>query len=191
MVSVEILLLGLALAFDAAIVSFALSLLHERDTLLLKIKNGLIAAFTFGAFQTGMLWLGSHAGYFFTFSNWGHYFQLIVGTIFFILGFKCFKDSASQDEKNIQWGIIPVLILALATSIDALVSGISLGTIPLVHISALAVGVITFMMCSLFFILGQFLQRIPDKFLVRLAGLIFFFLGGQVSWSIWNFIFKG
>jgi putative Mn2+ efflux pump MntP len=191
MLSVEILLLGLALALDAAIVSFALSLLHERDTLILKAKNGFLTAFTFGAFQTGMLWLGSHAGYLFTFSSWGHYFQIVVGSIFFFLSFKCFNESSKLEKISVDWGLLPIFLLAFATSIDALVSGISLGTMPQTHFAAGAVGFITFFMCALFYTLGQFLQKIPDKFLLRLAGLIFLFLGGLVFWSIWNSIFKG
>lgn len=191
MFSLEIVLLGMALAIDAAVVTFAVSLLHERDTPAMKVKNGLLVSFTFGLFQFLMLWLGSYAGYLFTFSSFGYYFQIAIGVIFFGLAWKCVHESLSLEEKKIEWGIIPVVILAFATSIDAMASGISLGTIPRAYLAATEVGIITTMMCGTFYLVGQFFREIPDKWLLRLASLIFLFLGAQVFWALRHIFFRG
>jgi manganese efflux pump family protein len=191
MFTLEIMLLGMALAIDAAVVTFAVSLLHERDTPTMKLKNGLLVSFTFGLFQFLMLWLGSYAGFLFTFSGYGYLFQTAIGIIFFGLAYKCVHESFTLDEKKIEWGILPVVILAFATSIDALASGVSLGTIPRAHFAALEVGLITFMICASFYFIGQFFQEIPDKWLLRFASVIFLFLGVQVLWALRHLIYKG
>lgn len=192
MFTLDTLLLGLALAIDAAVVTFAVSLLHEKDAPAAKLKNGLLCAFTFGLFQFLMLWLGSYAGYLFTYtSSFGFYFQIAVGIIFFGLALKCILESMSLEEKKIEWGIIPVVILAFATSIDALASGISFGTIPAAYFPAMGVGMITFMVCGCFYFMGQFFREIPDKWLLRFASLIFLFLAGQVFWALRHIILRG
>lgn len=184
MFSLEILLLGLALSIDAGVVTFAISLLHERDSSAMKLRNAIITSATFGIFQFGMLWVGSFAGYLFTFSSMGYYFQLAVALIFLGLALKCIFESLDENEKKIEWGLIPIIILGFATSIDALVSGISLGTLPHPYLVSLDVGVITFSVCSLFYAIGQFFRNIPDRWLLRLAALIFIVLGGQVFWGL-------
>jgi len=183
--------MGLALATDAAIVSFALSLIYEKDSRLPKVVNGLLISTTFGLFQTVMLWLGSYIGYRFTFSEWGYYLHIFVSTIFFFMAVKCMKQSSTIDQVKVQWSFLSIIILALVTSFDALPSGISLGTVPKTHYAAIAVGMITIISCGGFFTLGHFLQKIPYKLLLRFAGIIFFFLGGQIFWSTWNYFFKG
>ncbi len=183
MFNLPIILLGLALALDASVVSFAVSLLHKDRTFGEKVKNGFIIAMVFGLFQFLMLWLGSYAGYLFTFSNYGYYFQLAIGVIFFGLAFKCFQDSFSSDTKQVNWGFLPVIFLAFVTSVDAFISGMSLGTLPQTYLAAFEVGTITFLLCSVFYFAGQFFQAIPERWLLRLAGLIFVFLGGQILWN--------
>ena len=59
MISLEITVLGLALAVDAAVVSFAMGLLSLKLSLQQKILRGLLITLTFGLFQFLMLWGGS------------------------------------------------------------------------------------------------------------------------------------
>jgi putative Mn2+ efflux pump MntP len=191
MFSLEIVLLGLALAIDAAVVTFAIGLIHQNETQALKTKRGLLVALAFGVAQTLMLWLGSYAGYLLTFSNFGFYFQVGIGVIFLGLALKFVQESMSLEEKRIEWGIIPVIILAFATSIDAFASGISLGTLPKAYLAAADVGIITFSVCGVFYILSQYVKNIPDRWLLRFAAFIFLFLGGQVFWSIKHIFFRG
>lgn len=191
MFSLEITLLGFALAVDAAVVTFAIGLLHYEMPPGEKFKRGLLVSLAFGFFQFAMLWAGAYAGYLFTFSSYGYYFQLVVGIIFFTLSVKFIQESLKDEEKNLHWGFIPVLILAFATSIDAMASGVSLGTIPQAYLSATQVGVITFFVCSSFYFVSQFFRSIPERWLLRISAAIFLFLGAQIFWGFKHVFFKG
>jgi putative Mn2+ efflux pump MntP len=184
-------LLGLALAIDAAVVTFAVSLMHEHDPRGKKLRNGVLVSGTFGLFQFLMLWLGAYGGHLFTFSSFGYYFQVVVGLVFLFLAVKCAQDSFRMDERHVEWGVLPVIVLAFVTSIDALASGISFGTIPEAYVSAAGVGVITAALCGVFYFLGQFFQNIPDRWLLRVAGAIFIFLSGKVFWTLRHIFFRG
>jgi putative Mn2+ efflux pump MntP len=124
-----------------------------------------------------MLWLGSYGGFVFSFSNYGHFYPLLIAGIFLTLSSKFFLDSFKTIHREIIWGILPLLALGLATSIDALASGLSLGTLPLTHLIALDIGLITFLLCLLFYGVAQIFKNIPEKWLLRLAGVIFLGLG--------------
>lgn len=191
MFPLEIVLLGLALAIDAAVVTFAVGIIHLEHHVTKRIQRGFIISAVFGLFQAFMLWLGSYGGYLFTFSSFGFYFQIAIAVIFFGLALKMFQESLNIEEKKIEWGLIPVTILAFATSIDALLAGISLGTIPRAHLAATEIGVITFSVCGGFYFVSQFFRQIPDRWLLRFAALIFAFLGFQVFWGIRHLYFRG
>ena len=101
MLSLEILLLGVALAIDAAVVTFAVGLLHLELDAAQRFKRGVVISGAFGLFQGIMLWLGSYAGYLFTFSSFGFYFQITIAAIFFGLAVKFLLESLKIEEKHI------------------------------------------------------------------------------------------
>lgn len=180
MFSLEILLLGSALAIDAAVVTFAIGLLQIHLARGERIKRGVLIASVFGLFQFLMLWLGSYAGYLFSFSSYGYLFQFVVVTIFFLIAFKFIQESLNEEDRELEWGFMPLLLLGFATSIDALVSGVSFGTLPRPYMAAGGVGIITLLVCGLFYLVSQFFRKIPDKWLLRFAGLIFLILGTEI-----------
>lgn len=180
MFSLEVMLMGFGLAMDAAVVSFALGLLCGEMPWHHKTQRGIISALTFGFFQFAMLWLGSYGGFLFSFSAYGYLSHFIVATIFLILAFKFIHDSNKDDKAELEWGIIPLLLLGFATSFDALAAGMSLGTLPHPYIAAFGVGIITALMSATTFFGSQIFQNLPDKWLLRLAAVIFMFLGGKI-----------
>ncbi len=180
MFSMEITLVGLALAIDAAVATFALGVMTLHLPRQHKFSRGLYLASLFGIFQFLMLWLGSYGGYLFTFSSFGHHFLLIVTAIFMLIAGKLFQESFKSESKQLKWGLAPTLILAFATSIDALATGVSLGTLPDAYLSALEVGIITFVVCAAAYVLSQNLKNLPEKWLLRVAGVIFLFLSLRV-----------
>ena len=125
MFSLEISLLGIALAIDAAVATFALGLIGLDIRTRHKWIRGIAIAAMFGFFQFLMVWLGSFGGYLFSFSNYGSIFHLVVAAIFIILAIKLFQESNSDEKKEMVWSFTPLLIIAVATSIDALAAGIS------------------------------------------------------------------
>lgn len=180
MISLEILLLGLGLAIDAGVVSFALGATTAEEGAKRRLMLGFLIAMTFGFFQFFMLWLGSYGGYLFTFSSYGYLTQIIVCGVFLLIGLKLFQEAQKDEAKELTWGILPILLLALATSIDALAAGISLGALPDARESAILIGIITFLICSVFFLGSFLLKSIPHKWLMRLGGLIFTGLGIRI-----------
>lgn len=183
MFSHEVLFLGLALAIDAAVVSFALGLLAVHLSKSEKINRGIAVTLCFGVFQFLMMWLGSFGGFLFAFSSYGYLSQFVVGAIFFLIAVKFFQESMNPEKKDLKWGALPLILLALATSIDALAAGISFGTLPNAYLSALEVGVITSFLCAGFYVMSQFLHHIPDRWLLRFAGLILTYLSFEIFWS--------
>lgn len=188
MFSLEIIFLGLALAIDAAVVAFAIGLLNIKLSPFKKWERGFLVALLFGAFQFAMLWTGSYAGYIFSFSAYGYLFQFVVAAIFILIALKFFQESLSHEERNLEWKMIPMLILAFATSVDALAAGVSFGTLPNSTMAALEVGIITFTMTSAFYMVSQFLHHIPERWLLRFASVIFLILGVQ---TVWEFFYRG
>ena len=182
MISLEILLLGLGLAVDAGVVSFALGLLTAEEPLKARLAKGLLIALTFGFFQFLMLWTGSYGGYIFAFSAYGYLSQIVICGIFFIMGLKLFQEALKDEQKELKWGLVPLIILAFATSVDALAAGISLGTLPDAYESAILIGVITFIVCLSLFFLTFLFREIPHRWLLRFGGVIFICLGVRIIW---------
>ena len=188
MISLEILLLGLGLAIDAGVVSFALGVTTADEETKRRLLLGLMVALTFGFFQFFMLWLGSYGGYLFTFSNYGYLSNIVISGVFLLLGLKLFQEAQKEEQKELHWGIIPIVGLAFATSLDALAAGISLGTLPDAHEPAIMIGIITFLVCSSFFLFSFLLKSIPHKWLMRIGGVIFTGLGLRI---VWHYISTG
>lgn len=188
MISIEILLLGLGLAIDAGIVSFALGLTTTHEHIKHRTLKGLLVALTFGFFQFLMLWLGSYGGYLFAFSAYGYLSQVIVTGVFLLIGIKLFQESKKEEQKELKWGIGPIILLAVATSLDALAAGISLGTLPDAHVMAIKIGIITLIVCGAFYFASLFFKRIPERFLMRIGGLIFIGLAVRI---VWHYISTG
>jgi putative Mn2+ efflux pump MntP len=188
MISLEILLLGLGLAIDAGVVSFALGLTTADELLKHRIWKGLLIAFVFGLFQFLMLWLGSYGGYLFAFSTYGYLSQFVVTGVFLLIGLKLFQEAGKEEQKELKWGFLPIIFLAVATSIDALAAGISLGAVPEAKFSALQIGIITFIVCAILYFASLLFSRIPHKWLMRLGGLIFTGLSLRI---VWHYISSG
>jgi putative Mn2+ efflux pump MntP len=188
MVTLEILLLGLGLAIDAGVVSFALGLTTVKEGLRDRLFKGLLLASVFGFFQFFMLWLGSYGGYLFTFSSYGFLSQVIICAVFLLIGLKLFQEAQSTEEKDLKWGILPVTGLAFATSLDALAAGISLGTLPDAKSAAFEIGIITFIVCAVLYGISFLFTSIPHRWLMRIGGIIFTGLGLRI---VWHYISTG
>lgn len=180
MINLEITFLGLALALDAAIVSFALGLCLRQQKLIHKFFHFLYVSVLFALFQGGTLWGGSVVGEYFTFSHFGPLFQYLVSIIFLVISFKLFADTLKEEVRQVHWGLLSTWILALATSLDSFAAGISLATLPQAYVSAFWVGLITLIVCIFFCLTSHFFEKIPEKWILRLGSLIFFILGSQI-----------
>ncbi len=120
--------IGVGLAMDACAVSFAKGMCLKKTV----FRYAWILAFAFGLFQAGMPLLGWWIGHYFegfitAVDHWIAF--ILLGTI----GFHMIKEAKdTTDESECPATAIPlkdIIILAVATSIDALAVGISFAAV--------------------------------------------------------------
>jgi manganese efflux pump family protein len=146
----SIFLISVGLAMDCFAVSVGLGFREFKDTkerFALGFKLGLV----FGFFQAGMAVLGWILGANFkdSLSDYGHWIAFIILTL---IGLKMMIESFFS-QKNCalkNTGTKTILLLALATSIDALVIGVSFAFLDLNLIGAfLLIGFVSFILSFL------------------------------------------
>lgn len=163
----ELLLLGVGLAMDAAAVAAGAAIANPKAGW----GPGLRMAGVFGAFQAGMPcigWLGGSrlAGVAARYTPWLAFVILVV------LGARMIRAAIRSDvekesvERPDPFAARALLGLGLATSLDALAAGV---TLPLFHIAlavcAVVIGVITFVIAAGAFHFGRSLgDRIGSRF---------------------------
>lgn len=140
----ELLILAVGLSMDA----FAVAICKGLATPKVKIKQMATAGLWFGGFQALMPFLGFVLG-----SAFEKYVTKIDHWIAFILlgaiGVNMIKETFSKEENAADgdFGFKTMLLMAVATSIDALAVGITFALLPDVNIIAAVsfIGVITFL----------------------------------------------
>ena len=175
----DIILLAIALSIDAMVVSFSNGLIFTRN----KRINSLILAFSVGFFQFLMPIIGfflalSLSKYVEPYDHW------IVFAIFTLLGAKFIKDAFKEekDEKiHCYFCFSYILLVSVATSIDALGAGISIAfTGGRIMFAAINIGVITFLNSLLGFWGGYLFKKFPSKNLEISGGVILILLGFKI-----------
>ena len=150
---VEILILAVSLSLDAVVVAVGAGALAR-----INIWNAFKVAFTFGAFQGLMPLLGLLIGS--AFSVYLLVYGHIVGFLLLLLVggkmlYEAFDTEDTESERDIMH-MRTLLILAVATSIDAFVVGITFSVLS-VHIltAVLAIGLVTFLLSLVGVYLGR------------------------------------
>lgn len=170
----EIILLALALSVDAMVVSFSYGILFNEK----RTKNALLLAFSTGFFQAAMPVFGYYLTNIIK-SYIAPYASIIVFTIFVYLGIKFIKEAFDKNKETPKCISAACLIMiGIATSIDAFSAGISLalyGNRILKPI--LLIGMITFINSLAGFKLGGKLRHLPTVGLETFAGLVLIALG--------------
>lgn len=171
---IDILILSFALSIDCLIVSFSQGLVFTKN----RIKNSIRLAMTMGLFQGIMPWL-SYMGADMVENYIKPYEKPIVFIIFTTLGIKFIIESFlnNKEEKINCIDFKCLILLGLATSIDALGAGITLNlTDTSILISSTLIGITSFIMSELGFWSGNILNKLPYKGLSILGGIILIFL---------------
>jgi len=170
----SILVLAFALSIDACLVSFSYGIKYNKN----KLKNALLLSSSTGIFQGIMPVLG----YYMTnvikiFIQ--PYTSLIVFFIFSYLGIKFIIEALQKEkEKHLCINIKSLILIGIATSIDAFSAGISLSLYGNRIIKPIIlIGLITFLNSNLGFLIGSKLKYLPTKYIESLAGLLLIILG--------------
>lgn len=176
----SVFMIGVGLAMDACAVSFAKGMCLKKNI----GKYAMILGLAFGLFQAGMPLLG-----------WwiGTYFESLITSIdhwiaFLLLGFiglNMIREAKENDgECKVMVSEIAskdILILAIATSIDALAVGISFAFLQVEILPAIAlIGITTFVISFGAVVLGNRIGGMVGKYAEILGGIILILIGFKI-----------
>ena len=174
----EIIAIGIGLAMDA----FAVSICKGLSMKKIDWKKAIIIALYFGIFQALMPILGYFLG-----STFSSFVQSVDHWIAFILlaiiGGNMIKDSTDDEveKRNDKVDVKTMLLLAIATSIDALAVGVTFAFFEVnLLLSISIIGIITFVLSFLGVIIGN---KFGDKFQNRAeltGGIVLIIIGLKI-----------
>lgn len=174
---IELLILAVGLSMDAFAVSVCKGLSVCRVNLSHMLKCGLY----FGFFQALMPTIGFFLG-----ESFGKYITAVDHWVVFallcIIGGNMLKESFGDDEEQSpDFSFKAMLLLALATSIDALAAGL---TLSLLHApifkAALFIGIITFTLSFAGVKIGNIFGCRYKKISERVGGIILILMGTKI-----------
>jgi manganese efflux pump family protein len=173
-----ILLIAVSLAMDA----FAVSIAHGMTIRNRRGATGLAMAGSFGAFQTFMPVLGWLAGLSFIelIANFDHW--LAFGLLAFIGGKMIYSArTAAKEEKETKLTVPVLLMLSVATSIDALAVGLSFSLLrESITIPVIAIGVVAFLLSFAGFSFGNKLGKFFKRKVQVIGGIILIAIGVKI-----------
>ena len=176
----SIFMIGIGLSMDAFAVSVARGMTMKKEELL---RYALTLGFFFGIFQAVMPLIGWWAGSCFqefiaSIDHWIAFGLLaIIGSNMIRESFR--GEEEACDDKSLT--LKTILILAVATSIDALAVGISFAFLQ-VHIwtAIVIIGLTTFVLSFLAVYLGNRLGNLLEKYAGILGGIILILIGTKI-----------
>ena len=176
---VTIMVIAVGLAMDAFAVSIVSGSVYQQ----LQVRHALRMAVFFGGFQAVMPLIGSLVGmsvkdYIADYDHWVAFGLLAaVGGKMIYESFKIKSAEKNLDPSN----VLVLLVLALATSIDALAIGITLSLIvSSITIAVIIIGLVTFVLSYLGVCIGKRFGHFFENKIEALGGLILIGLGVKI-----------
>jgi putative Mn2+ efflux pump MntP len=179
MALITIVIIALGLAMDA----FAVSIVSGAAYKQLKIKHALRIALFFGGFQAIMPLIGYLAGlsiktYITPYDHW-----VAFGLLSAVGGkmiYESFKIKTAEENLNPS-NILILLVLSVATSIDALAIGITLSFLRVSLAAAVSIiGLVTFVLSYLGVFIGKRFGHFFENKIEAIGGLILIGLGLKI-----------
>ncbi len=174
---VTILLIAVGLAMDAFAVSIAKGITVQHD----RMRSAVLLAILFGGFQALMPLIGWLAGLGFRdaimeVDHWIAFFLLAL------IGAKMIWDALKGEDDEDRGLTLPMaLTLAVATSIDALMVGLSFAFLEdSIFLPIVVIGVVTFLLSFLGFIFGSTLGRAFGSRIRIIGGVILIIIGLRI-----------
>jgi len=179
---IELLIQAVALSMDA----FSVSICKGLATKNIKLRHGLICGAWFGGFQALMplagFWLASlFAQQIRAFDHW------IAFGLLAIIGINMLREALSSDcdceEHNADFGIRTMLMMAIATSIDAMAAGVSMAMVltgTQIFMAVALIGGFTFAFCAVGVKIGNVFGNRFEKKAQILGGVILILLGLKI-----------
>ncbi len=176
---VTIIVIAVGLAMDAFAVSIVSGSVYQQ----LQVRHALRMAVFFGGFQAFMPLIGSLGGmsvkdYVVDYDHWVAFGLLAaVGGKMIYESFKIESAEKNLDPSN----ILVLLMLALATSIDALAIGITLPLIvSSIAVAVIIIGLVTFVLSYLGVFIGKKFGHFFESRIEAIGGLVLIGLGVKI-----------
>jgi putative Mn2+ efflux pump MntP len=175
-------LIGIGLSMDC----FAVSLAIGTTTKTRLIYAAAIIALCFGVFQAGMTVIGwvagvSLIGFISAYDHWVAFILLAV------VGGKMIGEGVWGDEEEAPIEgirLVPVIVLSVVTSIDALAVGVSFGVLQeAVLLPALIIGIVCFGISFAGVMLGERLESILGNKMEIFGGIILVLIGIRILYE--------
>lgn len=168
---------GLAMDAFAVAISGGATVREERG------RYALIVGALFGGFQAGMPMLGWLGGVSLA-SFIGPYDHWIAFLLLALIGGKMIVEAVRGDGETVQFnarGVTTFLVLAVATSIDALVVGVTFAVLdtPILW-PAVTIGAVTFALSAAGVMIGSSFGRVSGRKAEILGGVILIALGLRI-----------
>ena len=180
----DIILISFALALDAFTVSICKGITLKKN----KIKKSFIISSYFGFFQSLMTLLGYLFGNIFynLIINFDHWIAFIL---LLIIGINMIIESFNNDNIDDDISFKKMFFLSIATSIDALVIGITLSLFNLnILFIILIIGLITFILCYIGSIFGVKIKKYLNFNTEIIGGIILILLGFKILFEHLNIL---
>ncbi len=182
---IELFILAVGLSMDAFAVSVCKGLSVSRVNPVHMLKCGIY----FGFFQALMPTIGYFLGesfgkYITTVDHW------VVFALLTIIGGNMIKESfGCVDEESSDFGVKSMILLALATSIDALAAGLTFSLLDVsIFKAAMFIGVITFTLSAVGVKIGNVFGCRYKKISERIGGAILIIMGLKILFEHLGFI---
>ena len=174
----DLIVTGIALSMDA----FAVSIGKRLSSKSVKAKHSLIYGAWFGGFQAlmpllGFLLASSFAEYIKQYDHW------IAFVLLFLIGANMLREAFSKEENeaDASFSVKTMLLLAVATSIDALATGVSFAvTDTNIWLAVSIIGVTTFLFSAAGVKVGSIFGRKYQSKAEFLGGLILILIGVKI-----------
>lgn len=173
---IEAILLGIALAMDSSAVSIVNGIKYRNYTR----KDVLSASFSFAFFQGAMPLIGYllFTPFIEKIERFDHWIVLIILSI---LGINMIRESFEKEEikeKSEEFNSKVLLAESIATSIDALSSGIALSSFSISpYLTCLIIFIATFILCIIAHRLGKHIGLLLKDKATILGGVILILIG--------------
>ena len=174
---VTVILIAIGLSMDALAVAIAKGISISKN----RRKSALLIASLFGGFQALMPVIGWLAGLGLRDIIMGIDHWIAFGLLGFIGAKMIYDSTKSEDGKDENITMVVALTLAIATSIDALMVGLSFAFLETsILIPILIIGTVTFALSFVGFIFGSRMGSIFGKRIKILGGLILILIGVRI-----------
>jgi putative Mn2+ efflux pump MntP len=174
-----IIIIAVGLSMDA----FAVSVVSGSAYKQLKIKHAFRIAVFFGGFQAIMPLIGSLAGisvkeYVAGYDHWMAF--ALLSAVGAKMIYESFKITSAEGNFNPE-SILVLLVLSVATSIDALAVGITLSFLQVsIATAVIIIGLVTFVLSYLGVLIGKRFGHFFENKIEALGGLVLIGLGAKI-----------